>query len=542
MESRNAKEEKINKPVRVRFAPSPTGYLHIGGARTALFNWLFARQNQGTFVLRIEDTDTERLKEDSVAQILNSLRWLGLDWDEGPDVGGAYGPYYQSERQSFYQAAAAALLKEGKAYYCFCSEEELAKEREKQRQAGQTIRYSGKCRHLSDQEVQEGLARGDKPVVRIKLPEKGAIVVQDLIRGAVTFQFEQLDDFIIMKSNGLPAYNFACVVDDHTMAISHVIRAEEHLSNTPKQQFLYEALGYPVPQFAHLSMILAPDRSKLSKRHGATSVSEFREMGCLPEAIVNYLTLLGWSPSEEEGEILTPEQTLRSFSLEKVSKTAAIYDTQKLIWLNGQYLMNYAPEKLLPQALPYLLETGLVADPKEAEQKQALLVAVLAAFQGRVKTLAELPEACRYFFTDVDSYDEKGQQKYFFKQSAGSGAGAGSGGADGGSGAVTSTGSTANAGYDVADLLRKERDCLAELTEFTVERTEKAYRDLIEKLQIKSGQLIHPTRLALTGRTASPGLFEVMALLGKEKCLERLEQAIEYIEYIREHKNEEEGD
>lgn len=508
--------------VRVRFAPSPTGYLHIGGARTALFNWFYARQNNGKLVLRIEDTDTERLKEDSVAQILDSLRWLGLEWDEGPEKGGDYGPYYQSQRQSFYQAAAEALLQSGKAYYCFCSEEELEKEREEQRRAGEAFRYSGKCRHLSAAEVEERLARGCKAVIRVKLPATGEIVVQDLIRGAVTFKYELLDDFIIIKSNGLPAYNFACVVDDHAMEISHVIRAEEHLSNTPKQQFLYEALGYPLPQFAHLSMILAPDRSKLSKRHGATSVSEFRDLGCLPEAIINYLTLLGWSPSEEEGEILTPEQTISSFSLERVSKTAAIYDTQKLIWLNGQYLTNYDPEKLLPHALPFLYEAGLIADSKEAEQKHAYLVAVLKAVRERVRTLAELPDACQYFFAEVTSYEEKGQKKYFFKQSAGSATVTGSGA---GSHVAAGTG----AGDDVASLLALACARLAGVKDFTVDNTELAYRDLIEELQIKGGQLIHPTRLALTGRTVGPGLFEVMALLGKEKCLARLEQAINFI-------------
>ena len=294
-------QEIKRQPVRVRFAPSPTGYLHIGGARTALFNWFFARQNQGRLVLRIEDTDRERLQEDSVGQILASLKWLGLDWDEGPEKGGNYGPYFQSERQAFYTAAAEALRKSGRAYYCFCTEEELAAEREAQRQKGQPFRYNGKCRHLSAEEVEGRLAQGLKPVLRIKLPESGQIIVNDLIRGTVSFDFAQFDDFIILKSNGLPAYNFACVVDDHAMQISHVIRAEEHLSNTPKQQYLYQALGYELPQFAHLSMILAPDRSKLSKRHGATSVSEFKDLGCLPEAIVNYLTLLGWSPSEEEG-------------------------------------------------------------------------------------------------------------------------------------------------------------------------------------------------------------------------------------------------
>ena len=490
-------QESIQQQVRVRFAPSPTGYLHIGGARTALFNWFFARQNQGSLVLRIEDTDRERLKEDSVAQILESLKWLGIDWDEGPEKGGDFGPYFQSERQNFYTAAAESLRQSGKAYYCFCSEAELAEERENQRQKGAPLRYSGKCRHLSAEEVEKKLAQGLKPVLRIKLPSTGQIVVKDLIRGEVSFDFTQLDDFIIMKSNGLPAYNFACVVDDHAMQISHVIRADEHLSNTPKQQLLYEALGYELPQFAHLSMILAPDRSKLSKRHGATSVSEFRDLGCLPEAIVNYLTLLGWSPSVEQGEIFAPEQTISTFSLEQVSKTAAVYDLQKLIWLNGQYLMNYDLAKLYQHALPFLLEKGIVSKRKEAEQKRGYLLSVFGLVRARVKTLPELADACSYFFQDVREYDEKGQKKYFLKE-------------------------------NTEVLLAKCQERLAILEEFTEENTEKVYRELSEELQIKAGQLIHPTRLALTGRTATPGLFEVMVLLGKERCLVRLEQAINF--------------
>ena len=493
---RQQKREK--EQVRVRFAPSPTGYLHIGGARTALFNWFFARQNQGRLVLRIEDTDSERLKEDSVGQILESLKWLGIDWDEGPEKGGDFGPYFQSQRRNFYTAAAEALRQSGKAYYCFCTEEELAAEREIQRQKGQSLRYNGKCRDLSAEEVEKRLAQGLKSVLRIKMPESGQIIVTDLIRGAVSFDFAQFDDFIIMKSNGLPAYNFACVVDDHAMQISHVIRAEEHLSNTPKQQYLYQELGYEIPQFAHLSMILAPDRSKLSKRHGATSVSEFRDLGCLPEAIVNYLTLLGWSPSEEQGELFSPEQIISTFLLEKVSKTAAVYDLPKLIWLNGQYLMNYDLERLCEHALPFLLDEGIVSNREEAEQKREYLLSVFKLVRGRVKTLPELVDACSYFFKDITDYDEKGQKKYFLKE---------------------------NAEVILAQCL----DCLVKIKDFTEENIEKAYRDLSEEMQIKAGQLIHPTRLALTGRTATPGLFEVMVLLGQERCLARMEQAINFL-------------
>lgn len=491
--------------VRVRFAPSPTGYLHIGGARTALFNWFFARQNNGQLVLRIEDTDVERTREDSVAQILNSLKWLGVDWDEGPEKAGDFGPYYQSQRQDIYADAAEILIQSGKAYYCFCTEGELETEREKQRQEGLPVRYSGKCRHLPANEVQERREQGCKPVLRIKLPDFGQTVVKDIIRGPVSFKYDQFDDFIIMKSNGLPAYNFACVVDDHAMRISHVIRAEEHLSNTPKQQFIYEALGYEIPEFAHLSMILAPDRSKLSKRHGATSVSEFKDLGCLPEAIINYLTLLGWSPAEGQSEIISLEQTIRAFSLDKVSKTAAVYDIQKLIWLNGQYITKYDLEKLTFHAIPFLIQEGVISG-LEAEQNHAYILSVIKTVRERVRTLKELVEACRYFFQDITGYDEKGREKYFRQE-------------------------------DAETLLLKGRECLAKVENFNVENTEKAYRNLMEELNIQGGQIIHPTRLALTGRTVSPGLFDVMALLGQKRCLERLDQAIGL---IRAYKNEKE--
>src|SRR5690606_33984371 len=279
------------KDIRVRFAPSPTGYLHIGGARTALFNYYFARKYGGKFILRIEDTDRERLKEDSVQQILSSMKWLGIDWDEGP--------IYQSDRLDLYRKEANRLVEEGKAYYCFCTQEEMEKDREEQRKRREPFRYSGRCLNLSKEEIEKNLREGKPYVIRIKTSKEGTTEIEDLIRGKVSFDNSQMDDYIILKSNGMPTYNFACVVDDHHMGITHVIRGEEHLSNTPKQVLMYKALGYDIPQFAHISMILAPDRSKLSKRHGATSVEEFREKGYLKEALVNYLTLLGWSPGDE---------------------------------------------------------------------------------------------------------------------------------------------------------------------------------------------------------------------------------------------------
>ncbi len=485
--------------VRVRFAPSPTGYLHIGGARTALFNWLFAKKHNGKFILRIEDTDTERLKEDSVGQILSSLKWLGIDWDEGPEKGGDFGPYFQSQRQRIYTKAAQTLIQENKAYHCFCSMEEIEEERQKQLQAGTPFRYNRKCRNLSSEEVRNRLKQGLSSVIRLKVQDTGQVLVEDIIRGTVSFKLEQLDDFIIMKSNGSPAYNFACVVDDNAMQISHVIRAEEHLSNTPKQCLIYRALGYETPLFAHLSMILAPDRSKLSKRHGATAVGEFQKMGCLPEALVNYLTLLGWSPPEAQSELITPDQTIPSFSLERVSKTAAVYDVQKLIWLNGQYMTTYDLDSLTRRAIPFFIQVGLISN-SEAEEKQAYIRGVVSVVKERVRTLVELAEASRYFFQEIVSYDEKGLEKYFLKQ-------------DG-----------------VELLLSKGSEWLNTLDHFDKESIESAYRQLMDELKIKGGIIIHPMRLALTGRTASPGLFEVMVILGKRKCIERLDKAIDFIQ------------
>ncbi|MDD4599494.1 Glutamate--tRNA ligase 1 [bioreactor metagenome] len=482
--------------VRVRFAPSPTGYLHIGGARTALFNWLFARQNQGKLVLRIEDTDTERLKEDSISQILSSMRWLGIEWDEGPETGGPCGPYYQSKRLDLYREEAERLIQEGKAYYCFCTPTELEEVRVSQHQAGEAFRYNGKCRDLLLSIAQKRIAEGEKAVIRLRIPASGQVKVKDLVHGEVKFSLDQFDDLVIMKSNGMPTYNFACVVDDHAMAISHVIRAEEHLSNTPKQVLLYEALGYEPIQFAHVAMILAPDRSKLSKRHGATSVEEFRDQGFLAPAIVNYLTLLGWSPGSDQ-EIFTPAESMDKFQLDKVSKKAAIYDTKKLTWINGQYLNSMNLDDVTRETIPFFLRKGLVTEEQAAEQYDTIR-AVVSVVRDRVKTLVELTEAAEYYFKDVTEYEEKGQRKYF-----------------------SSPG--------VAELLRKAHERLEQLEVFDVKHTEETYQILIEELGIKAGELIHPTRLALTGRTVSPGLFDVMALLGKDRCLARLKQAISFI-------------
>ena len=358
----------MDKEVRVRFAPSPTGYLHIGGARTALFNWLFAKSQGGKLVLRIEDTDQDRLKEDSVSQIITSLKWLGLSWDEGPEVGGPVGPYFQSERFDIYRKYCQQLIDEGKAYYCFCSAEDLAEQREKQRALKQPFHYARTCRDIPPEEAKKRVENGESYSVRIKVPLEGTIGFHDMIHGDIQFDVNQYDDFVIMKSSGIPTYNFAVVVDDHLMGMTHVLRAEEHVSNTPKQLFIYQALGWKAPQFGHMPMILAPDRSKLSKRHGATSVEEFRSQGYLPEAIVNYLTLLGWAPGNDE-EIFSLEDTVKVFDFSKMSQKAAVYDVKKLTWMNGQYLSSLPLDHIVEAAIPFFKEKGLVDDAYLAAHK-----------------------------------------------------------------------------------------------------------------------------------------------------------------------------
>jgi len=444
------------RPVRVRFAPSPTGELHIGGARTALFNYLVARASNGTFILRIDDTDLERSRPEYTEALLNALRWLGLDWDEGP--------YFQSQRLEEYNRAAARLLEEGKAYHCYCTPEELA--------------------------------AGRSPVIRLRTPDRGVTVVRDLIRGEVRFDNSTLDDFIIVKSNGLPTYNFASVVDDALMEITDVIRGEEHLSNTPRQQLCIEALGYEAPRYAHVPMILAPDRSKLSKRHGATSVEEFRERGYLPEALLNYIALLGWSPGEKE--IISLSEMIALFSLERVNRTAAIYDVSKLTWMNGHYLREAPLERLAEKALPFFEREGLLRAPLEGEEL-SYYQKVVDTVRDRVKTLAELAEASTYFYRDDFPYDSKGVEKHFRKEGS-------------------------------AELLRRAAALLRELEPFEMETIESAYRALSEELGISAGRLIHSTRLAISGRTMGPGLFDIIVLLGRRRTVERLEKAARWIE------------
>jgi len=483
--------------VRVRFAPSPTGELHVGGARTALFNWLFARHEGGTFILRIEDTDRTRSVEEFEASIMEDLCWLGLNWDEGPDVGGPFGPYRQSERVALYREEAERLLRAGRAYHCYCPPEELERERQEAARLGRPTRYSGRCRDLPPEELERREREGLPRVVRVTAPAAGETVVEDLIRGRVTFPNAQaMDDFVILKSDGLPTYNFACVVDDARMRITHVLRAEEHLSNTPRQLLLYELLGYPPPRFAHLPMILAPDRSKLSKRHGATAVREYRERGFLPEAVVNYLALLGWSPGGEE-EFFSLEELSRVFSLDRVGKTASVYDVEKMAWFNGRYLRQADLRRLARLAWPFFRRAGLVeGDPDE--ERLRYVEEMLRLGRERIRTLGEAPDFFSYFFRPPEEYDPEGVKKHFSHPSIG-------------------------------EWLGMLGERLKALSSFDPASVESAYRSLAAELGVPAAVLIHATRLAVTGRTVGPGLFELVSLLGREEALSRLERAREWI-------------
>lgn len=382
--------------VRVRFAPSPTGLLHVGNARTALFNWLFARQKKGIHVLRIEDTDLERSEARYEAQLLDDLRWLGIDWDEGPDVGGPFAPYRQSDRSEIYNHYAERLLDEGNAYLCFCTTEELEHERQQAAAEKRPQVYSGKCRACDPQQSKQRRAAGELAAIRLKIPEH-PIHFHDIVRGDVTFDNESVSDPIIMRSSGVPVYNYVVVIDDAEMKITHVIRGDDHLSNTPKQVALYEALGFPVPEFAHLSTILGPDRERLSKRHGATSISQFREMGILPEALVNYLALLGWAPSGGTRETFTPKELIKEFSLERVTPSPAVFDFEKLYWLNRHYLKQADPARIVGLAQPYFHQTGLVP-PQEETDVKSWMEKVIALLVPYVDRLDQLPEKAKLFF------------------------------------------------------------------------------------------------------------------------------------------------
>jgi glutamyl-tRNA synthetase len=469
----------LTQTVRVRFPPSPTGHLHIGGVRTALFNWLHTRHAGGVFVLRIEDTDRTRSTEESIQGILEGLNWLGLDWDEGP--------YRQTDRLAIYQAHAYRLLDAGKAYRCYCSPQELQERREVALRRGETPRYDRRCRDLPQP------LPGRESAIRLKAPLEGQTRFSDLIHGELTFDNSELDDLIILRSDGTPTYNFAVVVDDVTMQITHVIRGDDHIPNTPRQILIYQALDYPLPQFGHVSMILGSDKGRLSKRHGATSVLAYRDMGYLPEALLNYLARLGWAHGDQE--IFSKEELVEQFSLSEVNKAAAIFNPEKLLWLNAHYLRTLPSERLIEELLPHLIREGIVKSPEEVDHHY--LGRAIDSVRERSKTLVEMARWLRFYFTEHIVYDAKATAKFL----------------------------TA----DTAVLLGKLVSGLETLPHFDETAIEQVFQRIMATDGLPLGAIAQPARVALTGGTVSPGIHEVMAILGRERVLGRLRHALDGI-------------
>ena len=485
----------MEKKLKVRFAPSPTGPFHIGGARSALFNWLVARHADGTFLVRIEDTDLKRSTKESEENIKDSLKWLGMNWDEGIDVGGPHGPYRQTERLDLYKKEVQRLLDEGKAYYCYCSAEELEKSRKAQLDAGKTPIYDEHCRHLTEEEKAKYEAEGRKPVVRLKVRKDGVFAFDDMVRGHVEFQAAGVGDFIIMKSDGIPVYNFAVVIDDAFMEVTHVIRAEEHLSNTPRQLAIYEALGYKPPKFSHISLILGEDHKKMSKRHGATSVTEYRNMGYLPEAVVNYLALLGWTPKGEQ-EIFTEEELIKQFSMKRVSSNDAVFDINKLNWINFQYMKKLDADQLYALIFPFLVKAGYVEE-SVTEEKKDWLKKVIWFMKDHIYFAGQAAEELKFFFEDMPKITDENVLAIMKAETSG-------------------------------QLLRAFIEDLKALPSFDQDAIKKCFNACMKAQGIKGKAAYEPTRIALTGVTQGPGMFEMMELFGREKTMDRLEAALAY--------------
>ena len=481
--------------IRVRFAPAPTGYLHIGGARTALFNWLFARQNDGTFILRIDDTDEARSTEESMRGILDSLRWLGLDWDEGPEVGGPHAPYIQSERTGIYKEYIQKLLDSGNAYYCYCTKEEI--DAEKAKVGPWDYQYDGKCRQLTEADKRRYEAEGRKPTVRLKVTGD-AIVVPDLIKGYVEFK-ETMDDFIIVKSNGAPLYNFTSTIDDSLMQITHVIRGEDHLSNTPKQILIYQALGLEIPQFAHAPLVLGSSKGeKLSKRrHGElVSIDFYRKNGYLPEAMVNFLVRLGWSFDDKE-EMFTVDELIKKFDIGRVGKSASIFDIQKLQWLNREYIMKHDIHERTDLVIPFLRKAGLLNDDELTADRRIWLGKLVEAVEDRMTTLADIETHSNFLFVDELEYDKKAVKKSLRRDF-------------------------------VPGMLQELKSIFANLEPFDESTTEAKIREYAGQSGL-GGKVMLPIRVAVTGKSTGPGLFESLALLGRDKVLQRIDKTMELL-------------
>jgi glutamyl-tRNA synthetase len=463
--------------IRVRFAPSPTGFLHIGGVRTALFNWLFARQQKGIFILRIEDTDQSRSTDESIEAIIEGMKWLGLDWDEGP--------YRQTERVDLYRTHAMRLLEKGRAYWCVCKAEELSARRKEAEAKGLSPKYDGRCRDAGHPNQ-----TGDA-ALRFRAPQEGETVVDDLIKGKVVFDNTVQDDLIILRSNGYPTYNFSVVIDDALMSITHVVRGDDHLTNTPRQVPIFQALGFPVPQFGHLPMILGSDKTRLSKRHGATSIMAYQAMGYLPDAMVNYLVRLGWSHGDQE--IFNRRELIEQFSWKNVQSSAAVFNPEKLLWVNAEYIKISPPSQVAQALVPFLMTVGLKDEVETVSADWLTQLVVLV--KERAKTLVEMVDWVRPYFGQAVVYDEEAVRKFLTPA--------------------------------VAPILSQLVTRFEAFPVFSKQQWELAFKQLVEEEGMKMGQLAQPVRVALTGRTASPGLFDVMEVLGRDRTLLRLRQAIE---------------
>jgi glutamyl-tRNA synthetase len=467
----------MTEEVRVRFAPSPTGFLHIGGVRTALFNWLFARHFQGKFILRIEDTDHERSTEDSIQEIIESMQWLGLDWDEGP--------FRQTERQSFYTQKVQELLDAKKAYRCYCTAKELEHRRKMAQDQGAKPKYDGTCR------IRTEFPEGAQHVIRFKCPQEGHVVINDILRGNVSFDLAEQDDFIILRTDGSPTYNFVVVVDDADMRISHVIRGDDHLSNTPRQALMYDALGFTRPQFEHISMILGEDKSRLSKRHGATATLAYRDMGYLPDALINFLARLGWSHGDQE--LFTLDEMIKYFTLQHVTTSAAVFNPEKLLWVNEQWIQRLTPEELVDPFEAALIQEKIL--PEEHGKSKDDLIKVIPSLQQRAKTLVEMAHGAEFYLKDEVTFDEKAKAKFLTPE-------------------VKPLFETLVAGLETM-----EEPLDHDVIEILFKKT-------VEEAGLKLGKLAQPVRVALTGKTASPGIYDVVLLLGRERTIERLKNAL----------------
>ncbi len=482
-------------PVRVRFAPSPTGYLHIGGVRTALFDYLLARHTGGTFVLRIEDTDRSRYEPNACREIYESLRWLGLEWDEGPEVGGPHAPYVQSERTALYREHAEKLLDSGHAYRCFCTPERLAEVRAEQEKAKSSkVGYDRHCRDLDEQDVRRLVETGTPYVVRFRIPPGRKVGFEDAIRGAISYRTDVLEDQVLLKSDGFPTYHLASVVDDREMAISHVLRGEEWIASTPLHLLMYEAFGWEPPVFAHVPVILSKDGGKLSKRKGAMSALEYRAQGFLPDAMVNFLALVGWAPGDDR-EKMSREELIEAFSLERVSPKAAVLDEQKLEWLNGQYLAELPVEAVAEQVVGEWRERGWVDAGAGADEPR--LRTIVELMKARCRKVTDIAPNAAYFFVDPEEYEEKAARKHF--------------------------------GEGAEGLLGELAGVLEKTEPFEHQGLEEAYRVLAEGRGMGAGKVIHPTRLAVSGVSFGPGLFEMLEVLGRQTVVRRIRRAQEWL-------------